>query len=78
MLEVIQGGSTMRQVIVYPGETGFYVVEYPSLPGCISQGETKEDALVNIKDAIQLYTEAFEDQGLPLPVEKFDSMLVAI
>lgn len=67
----------MRQVIVYPGETGFYVVECPSLPGCISQGETKEDALVNIKEAIQVYTEALEDQGLPLPVEKFDSMLVA-
>ena len=68
----------MRQVIVYPGETGFYVVECPSLPGCISQGETKEDALVNIKEAIQVYTEALEDQGIPLPVEKFDSMLVAI
>ena len=68
----------MRQVIVYPGESGFYIVECPSLPGCISQGETKADALINIKDAIQLYTEALEDQGIPIPVEKFDSMLVAL
>ena len=68
----------MRQVIVYPGESGFYIVECPSLPGCISQGETKADALINIKDAIQLYTEALEDQGIPIPVEKFDSLLVAL
>lgn len=68
----------MRQVIVYPGETGFYVAECPSLPGCISQGTTKEEAIENIKEAIQLYTEVLAEQGLPIPVEKFDSMLVAI
>ena len=68
----------MRQVIVYPGESGFYVVECPSLPGCISQGETKEEALMNIKEAIAAYTAALEEQGLPLPAEKFDSLLVAI
>lgn len=65
----------MRQVIVYPGESGFYLVECPSLPGCISQGETKEEALVNIKEAIQVYTEALEDQGLPLPVEALSKAL---
>lgn len=48
----------MRQVIVYPGEDGYYVVECPSLPGCLSQGHTKEEALENIKEAIQAYTEA--------------------
>lgn len=68
----------MRQVIVYPGEDGFYVVECPSLPGCLSQGHTKEEALENIKEAIQAYTEALDDQGLPIPEEKFDSLLVAI
>jgi len=68
----------MRQVIVYPGESGFYVVECPSLPGCISQGETKEEALVNIKEAIEAYSAALQEQGLPLPAEKFDSLLVAI
>lgn len=39
----------MRQVIIYPGEDGFWVAERPSLPGCISQGETKEEAIENIK-----------------------------
>ena len=68
----------MRQVLVYPGEDGYYVVECPSLPGCLSQGHTKEEALVNIKEAIQVYTEALQDQGLPIPEEKFDSLLVAL
>ncbi len=45
----------MRQVILYPGEGGFWVAECPSLPGCISQGKTKEDAIQNIKEAIQGY-----------------------
>jgi len=68
----------MRQVIVYPGEDGYYVVECPSLPGCISQGVTKEEALENIKEAIQAYSEALQSEGIPLPVEKFDSLLVAV
>lgn len=68
----------MRQVIVYPGEGGYYVVECPSLPGCISQGRTKEEAIANIKEAIQAYILALQDQGLPVPVEKFDSILVAV
>ncbi len=42
----------MRQVIIYPGEDGCWVAEVPSLPGCISQGRTKEEALNNIKEAI--------------------------
>jgi predicted RNase H-like HicB family nuclease len=68
----------MRQVIVYSGEDGYYVVECPSLPGCISQGTTREEALENIKEAIQAYIEALHDQNLPVPVEKFDSLLVAV
>jgi len=38
----------MRQVIIYPGEDGYWVAECPSLPGCVSQGETKEKAIQNI------------------------------
>ncbi|MBK8135791.1 MAG: type II toxin-antitoxin system HicB family antitoxin [Chloroflexi bacterium] len=47
-----------RHVILYPGEDGYWVIECPSLPGCISQGETREEALANIKDAIALYIES--------------------
>jgi predicted RNase H-like HicB family nuclease len=42
---------------MYPGEDGYWVVECPSLPGCISQGKTKAEALANIKEAIDLWIE---------------------
>jgi len=48
----------MRQVIIRPGEDGYFVAEVPSLPGCISQGESKEAALANIREAIALYIAA--------------------
>ena len=57
----------MRQVILYPGEDGYWVVECPSLPGCISQGETREAAIANIKEAIEVYIAALEEDGLPIP-----------
>ena len=47
----------MRQVLLYPGEDGYWVAECPSLPGCISQGTTKEEAIANIQEAIALYIE---------------------
>ena len=52
----------MRKVILYPGEDGFWVVECPSLPGCISQGTSKDDALKNIREAIDLYVEVLKDR----------------
>lgn len=57
----------MRQVLIYPGVDGYWVVECPSLPGCISQGETKEEALGNIKEAIQAYIETLIEDGEPVP-----------
>ena len=45
----------MRQVVLHPGEDGYWVAEVPSLPGCISQGQTREEALANIRDAIAGY-----------------------
>ena len=68
----------MRQVILYPGEDGYWVVECPSLPGCISQGKTKQEALANIKEAIEGYTAALEEDGLPVPEERFESLVVAV
>lgn len=49
------------KVIITEGEDGWYVVEVPSLPGCISQGKTIKEALENIKEAIELYLEPEED-----------------
>jgi predicted RNase H-like HicB family nuclease len=68
----------MRQVIIYPGEDGYFVVECPSLPGCVSQGVTKEEAVANIKEAIRGYIAALEEDHLPVPEDRFDAMLVAV
>jgi predicted RNase H-like HicB family nuclease len=68
----------MRQVIVYPGEDGFWVAECPSLPGCVSQGETREQAIVNIREAIEGYVLALKEDKLPVPEERFDAILVAV
>ena len=50
-------------------EDGVWVVECPSIPGCVSQGETKEEALENIKEAITLCLEVRTELGLPLTIE---------
>jgi predicted RNase H-like HicB family nuclease len=68
----------MRQVIMYPGEDGYWVVECPSLPGCISQGKTREDAITNIREAIAGYVAALEQDHLPVPQERFETLLVAV
>ena len=54
----------MRQVVLHPGEDGYWVAECPSLPGCISQGETKETAIANIREAITEYIAVLEDDGI--------------
>jgi predicted RNase H-like HicB family nuclease len=68
----------MRQVLLYPGEDGYWVAECPSLPGCLSQGRTREDALVNIREAIEGYVAALQQDGLPVPDERFEALLVAV
>lgn len=49
------------KVILEPSEDGGYTVDVPSLPGCISEGETVQEALANIEEAIALYLEPVED-----------------
>ena len=68
----------MRQVMIYPGEDGFWIAECPSLPGCVSQGETREAAVANIREAIDGYILALEADGLSVPLERFDALLVAV
>ncbi len=50
-------------------EDGVWVVECPAIPGCVSQGQTKEEALENVREAIQLCLEVRAERGLPLTVE---------
>jgi predicted RNase H-like HicB family nuclease len=68
----------MRQIILYPGEDDYWVAECPSLPGCISQGRTREEAILNIREAIQGYIAALEEDGLHVPGERFQAILVAV
>jgi predicted RNase H-like HicB family nuclease len=63
---------------MHRGEDGFWVCECPSLPGCISQGRTKEEAVTNIREAIHAYIAALEQDNLPVPEETFDTIVVAV
>ncbi|HET9918777.1 MAG TPA: type II toxin-antitoxin system HicB family antitoxin [Ktedonobacteraceae bacterium] len=57
-----KGWKAMRlKVILEPSDEGGYTVYVPSLPGCISEGETKQEAMANIREAIELYLEPVED-----------------
>jgi len=68
----------MRQVIIYPGEDQYWVAECLSLPGCISQGTTKEEAIANIREAIQAYISTLEEDKLTVPPDRFEALLVAV
>jgi len=68
----------MRQVVVYPGEDGYWVAEVPSLPGCTSQGQTKEEAIANIKEAIECYIAVLEEDGKSVPEDRFETLVVAV
>jgi len=56
-------------VIIERGHESGYVAYAPALKGCISQGETREEVLKNIKEAMEAYVEALLEDGLPLPTE---------
>jgi len=67
----------MRQVVLHPGEDGYWVAECPSLPGCVSQGKTTAEAIANIKEAIAAYVAALEEDRLPVPPERFETIVGA-
>jgi predicted RNase H-like HicB family nuclease len=50
-------------------EDGVWVIECPSIPGCVSQGNSREEAVANIKEAIALCLEVRAERGMPLTVE---------
>jgi predicted RNase H-like HicB family nuclease len=65
-----------RRVLLYPGEDGFVVAEVPSLPGCISQGKTRDEALANVREAISLYEE-LRERGEPILEDRVELVEVA-
>ena len=68
----------MRQVIIYTDEDGYFIAECPSLPGCNSQGKTREEALANIKDAIEGYIEVLRESGRAIPEENREVVMVDV
>jgi predicted RNase H-like HicB family nuclease len=68
--EEIPGRLSMRYTVVLEQEEdGGYVVSVPALPGCVSEGNTRTEALKNIREAIELYVEDCRDAGDPIPTE---------
>ena len=60
----------MRYTVVLEQEQdGGYVASVPALPGCVSQGDNREAALANIREAIELYLDDCRDAGEPIPIE---------
>jgi len=68
-----------RNVLLYKDpESDYWVVECPSLPGCISQGKTRKEALENIKEAIELYIEVLIEDGRSIPVDTVETVPVTV
>lgn len=68
----------MRQIVLSRGIDGYWVAECPSLPGCISQGKSKEETINNIREAINLYEETLIEDGLTVPEEKYETMTLVV
>ena len=62
----------MRQytVVVHPAEEGGYWVEVPALPGCYSQGESVEEAVSKVREAIEVHLEALRQDGQGIPDDR--------
>lgn len=56
-------------VLIEANEEGGYTITVPSLPGCVTQGDTLEEAIENVREAIAGYIETLKDLGKPIPVE---------
>lgn len=63
------------RIIIEEDEDGMFVAECPALPGCISQGKTRKETLVNIKDAVKGYLESLKKHNEPIPPSVFEEMV---
>jgi predicted RNase H-like HicB family nuclease len=68
----------MSQLLIHPGEDGYWVPECPSLPGCVSQGATREEAVRNIREAIDGYILALQAEGPPVAEDELDAPRLAV
>lgn len=63
------------RVIITQDEDGVFIAECPSLPGCISQGKSREEALENINDAIKGYLESLKKHNEPIPPSIYEEVI---
>ena len=63
------GGDKTFQIETYAGDDGFFFAECPGLPGCFSQGKSREEAMENLREALLGYIEAFHENRIPIPEE---------
>ena len=63
------------RVLVQQDEDGMFVAEVPSLPGCISQGETRAKAISNVEEAVIAYLESLEAHGEPIPPSIYEEVI---
>jgi predicted RNase H-like HicB family nuclease len=66
-----------RRVLLYPGEDGYVVAEVTNLPGCVSQGKSRDEALANVREAISLHEDVLREHGEPVPDDQFEIVEVA-
>ena len=65
-------------VVLEPGEDDWIIASVPSLPGCHSQGRTKDEALCNIQEAMRGYLAVLEEDGEPIPKPDIDIVMVEV
>ncbi|MEK7573348.1 MAG: type II toxin-antitoxin system HicB family antitoxin [Patescibacteria group bacterium] len=75
--------SLSRKILKYtaifePAEEGGYVVSVPALPGCVTQGETFEEATAMVKDAMKGYLEVLKEEGQEIPQEQSDVVITQV
>lgn len=68
----------MRAVVLNRGEDGYWVAECPSLPGCVTQGKSKSEAISNIKEAFDGWLETATAHGQSIPDEDFGTQVVCV
>lgn len=69
--------STYRIVLV-PEAVGGFSVLVPALPGCLTQGETRDEAIAMAREAIELHLESLREQGAPLPLDTIELMDIEV
>lgn len=67
-----------RTVLLYPDEDGYIIAEVPSLPGCVSQGSSREEALENIQEAIALHIKVLQERGEIVPDDRVEVAAVVV